>query len=146
MKCERRKYRSEDKAFLDPRHIFLDTALESIDSLERLKHSFIETVTINGRPVAIFGLLIQWRGVATAWSVTDDRIEDAPKDFHKVVLEMIEEYTRVFHIWRLQFNVVANYRQGVKWAEALGFENEGLMRKFDPKGRDYYRFARVRNV
>jgi len=25
----------------------------------------------------------------------------------------------------------------------LGFENEGLMKKFGPDGSDYYRFARV---
>lgn len=145
MKCERRKFRPEDAAALNPRPVFLETAVESIETLRQRKDSYIETVTIDGRPAAVIGLIIQWRGVATVWSVTSDELRKAPKEFHALALEMAEEYARVFSIWRMQCNVVANYREGVRWIEAMGFVNEGVMKKFDPLKRDYYRFARVFN-
>lgn len=146
MKVERRKYHADDRWHFEPRAIFLDTALESLETLARFRDSYMETILIDGKPAAIIGLVLQWRGCATAWSVTSDELKKAPKEFHALVLEMLEEYSRIFKIWRIQFNVVANYREGVRWAEGLGFVNEGTMKKFDPMGRDYYRFARIFNV
>ncbi len=120
--------------------------METIETLERREHSYIETITFDGKPVAIIGMVIAWRGCGTVWSVTSDGLEDAPEKFNALVLEMIEEYTRVFKLWRLQFNVLANFRLGIRWAKQIGFSSEGLMQKFDPEGRDYYRFARIFNV
>jgi RimJ/RimL family protein N-acetyltransferase len=44
---------------------------------------------------------------------------------------------------RIQASVHANDKQAIRYVEWLGFENEGLMKKFGPDGSDYYRFARV---
>ena len=46
-------------------------------------------------------------------------------------------------LWRIQASVHTTDEQSIKFAEWMGFENEGLMKKFGPDGADYYRFARV---
>jgi RimJ/RimL family protein N-acetyltransferase len=44
---------------------------------------------------------------------------------------------------RIQASVHTNDQQAIRYVEWLGFENEGLMKKYGPDGSDYYRFARV---
>lgn len=143
MRLERRKYHPDDLECFKPQPIFLDGCLASVPSLDRRDGSFIETLTLDGHPVAFIGMLIHWKGVASAWTISASDVKLCPKTFHKLVLEMLEEYTRIFQITRLQFNVRAKFRGGCRWAEALGFSKEGRMRKYDPEGNDYFRYARV---
>jgi RimJ/RimL family protein N-acetyltransferase len=46
-------------------------------------------------------------------------------------------------VQRVQASVHAEDGQAVRFARWLGFENEGLMKKYGPDGSDYYRMARV---
>lgn len=142
MKLERRKYQAEDSKVIVPRPIFLESALASIEGLVDRDGSFVETILADGVPICICGMVIQWRGVATFWTVSSKEIKVYPKAFHALILEMLEEYTRIFKIWRAQFNVRCEYTEGQKWASALGFTQEGRMYKFDPEKRDYFRYVR----
>ena len=44
---------------------------------------------------------------------------------------------------RIQIEVKTDYRMGCRWAEALGFKREGLMRRWMPDGSDAYLYGRV---
>ena len=44
---------------------------------------------------------------------------------------------------RVQASVHAEDHQAVRFARWMGFENEGLMKKYGPDGSDYYRMARI---
>ena len=44
---------------------------------------------------------------------------------------------------RIQAAVRADWPEAQRFAEFLGLENEGLMRKYGPDGSDYFRFAKV---
>lgn len=143
MKLARRKYHPQDSLEIRPQPIFLENALASIEGLDAREGSFIETITADGKVIAILGLVVVWRGVASVWTVSSNEIKLYPKDFHVTVLAMIEEYARILKLWRLQFNVRATFKPGQRWAEALGFEREGRMKKYDPKGEDYFRYARI---
>ena len=46
-------------------------------------------------------------------------------------------------IWRLQTAVKSNFKTGLRFAEFLGFKNEGLMKAYGPDKTDYYRMARI---
>lgn len=145
MKCEAINFHPDHIRGFPMRPIFLEGALESIETVARAKDSFVATITFDGKPVAFIGMKLIWRGVGHVWSVTSDEITKAPAAFHKIVLEKLEEYQRIFMLWRVQMFVRAKYKPGIRWAESLGFKNEGLMAKFDPEGHDYFRFAKVKD-
>ncbi len=45
---------------------------------------------------------------------------------------------------RVEAYVDPEFPQAIKWAEMLGFEREGLMKRFTPSGQDQYLYARTR--
>jgi len=47
------------------------------------------------------------------------------------------------NIWRLQTAVKANFKLGIRFAEWLGLQQEGLMKQYGPDGTDYYRMAKL---
>ena len=57
------------------------------------------------------------------------------KDFAKVA--------RQHNITRVQTAIRKDFPHGQKFAEWLGLENEGLMKKYGFDGSDQYRYARV---
>ena len=44
---------------------------------------------------------------------------------------------------RLEINIQATWKKGLKWANKLGFEEEGIMRQWDQHRNDYVRFVRI---
>ena len=44
---------------------------------------------------------------------------------------------------RLQAVVFKGYKEGMRFAEFFGFENEGLMKCYGFDGSDQYRYARI---
>lgn len=145
MTCKRERFKIAHSDGFPSRPIFLEGALEFLETIAQRKDSFIETIMVDNEPAAIIGLIVQWRGCATVWSITSDRVGKAKKNFHKHTLEAIKDYSRILSLHRLQMNVRADYPKGIEWAESLGFVNEGKMLKFDPEGKDYFRFAKVIN-
>lgn len=45
---------------------------------------------------------------------------------------------------RIQAHVDPNFAPAVRWVELLGFQYEGLLRRFSPDGRDMAMYSRVR--
>ena len=41
-------------------------------------------------------------------------------------------------------NVKADWMEAIRFAEFLGFEKEGLMKKFGPEGSDYLVMGRIK--
>jgi RimJ/RimL family protein N-acetyltransferase len=60
--------------------------------------------------------------------------------YSSLLLDHVQEDT---DLQRIQASVHTRDKQAIRYVEWLGFENEGLMKKFGPDGSDYYRFARV---
>jgi hypothetical protein len=44
---------------------------------------------------------------------------------------------------RIEATISANYPEGCRWAEALGFAREALMRGFGEAGKDFWLYARI---
>lgn len=96
------------------------------------------SVFVGGRVVACGGLCAQWEGRAVAWAIIS---EGAPlvavtrSAIHVLGLPGIPRRVECF--------VDVSFQEGIRWAEMLGFQREGLMRAFSPDGRDHLLFARV---
>lgn len=93
--------------------------------------------------IAIIGGFPFVPGVIHFWALLSESVKKYPIDFHKNCLKVIAWYEKTEKPRRTQFEVRATYAKGCKWAESLGMEREGLMRKWGPDGSDYYLYARV---
>jgi hypothetical protein len=72
----------------------------------------------------------------------------ASKDFEKYYITITRAIKRFFYMvdpfyQRLQMNVRTDFKAASKYAEYLGFEREGTMRKLDLDGNDFYLYGRV---
>lgn len=102
------------------------------------------TALVHGRPVAVFGYIGYWKGVAEFWSMFDDRARHYPKAMTSIAKQFlyIAEIAEGLH--RLQITVKSDDQRAYRWAKALGFQEEGLMLRFLPDGSDAYMMARIR--
>lgn len=93
-------------------------------------------------PAAIIGWHFITPGVLLAWGLFSERIRRQPLSFHKMVLKLIE-FSKTQNVHRIQISVLCGFTEGWKWAEALGFKCEGIMKKYGNDQADYWLFART---
>jgi RimJ/RimL family protein N-acetyltransferase len=56
---------------------------------------------------------------------------------------MFDYLQEEFDYQRIQASIAVTDKTAKRFAEWLGFQNEGVMKKYGPDGTDYYRYARV---
>lgn len=95
----------------------------------------------DGRIVGCGGLVVLWNGVGEGWGVPADIIKDYGKEVYEASLNFIAEQRNVFH--RIQATVVCGFEIGEKYLTALGFEYEGILRKYGADGKDHKMFSIV---
>ena len=92
--------------------------------------------------IAILGGVMILEGVMLVWALVSDKIRKYPVEFHKTVKGLID-YQMDRGVRRMQLTVKSSYEMGARWAEALGFQREGTMRKYHPDGSDSFLYART---
>lgn len=92
-----------------------------------------------GRLVGAAGMVTNWRGCMVAWALLMPDVD------MRTMVKATKEVQRFLAGWtcRVETWVDASRPDHVMWAEKLGFEKEGLMRKFLPDGGDAWLYARV---
>ena len=128
---------------IDPKQCFIG----DLDMIDRCiiasKAGFSHTVVLDDEVIAIIGGHLIFKGVMEVWTIISDKIRLVARSFHKKVLELIKLYSKLLKLVRMQMTVRFGYPTNYKWAEALGFKKEALMRSWGPDGDDYYLFARL---
>ena len=98
-----------------------------------------------GHCVGAYGLIEMWSGTARIWALFS---ESLLKD-HATVLALHAKRDlkrgEQFGFHRLEATTGADHATGVEFLEWLGFEREGLMRRYTPSREDTYLYARVRD-
>jgi hypothetical protein len=102
------------------------------------------TVLVDDEILAIGGMMPIFTGVAELWSLTGEAVTIYPLTFHKSILKILDYWQNLYNLHRIQCKVVAGHDTSRKWVTRMGFEEEGLMRKYDAHGRDFYLYARVK--
>jgi len=98
-----------------------------------------------GRCIGAYGLLEMWPGSARVWALFSEALIAQ----HPVLLglhvkrDLERTWQDGFH--RIEATCDVDYEAGVRFLERLGFEREGLMRRYSPGGQDNYLYARVRD-
>ena len=98
---------------------------------------------VDGRIVASAGLIPLWAGVAEAWMMGGDVIGRHQVKVARQIRTMFDDVMKQRGLYRAQANIHHRFDKAIRLAEWLGFENEGLMRRFGVEGDDYFRYARV---
>jgi hypothetical protein len=98
---------------------------------------------VDGRIVASAGLVPLWKGVAEAWMLGSDDVGRHRIKVARQLRVMLDEVMWHRGIYRAQANIHHKFEKAIRLAEWLGFENEGLMRRFGIEGADYIRYAKV---
>lgn len=128
----------------DPQHLE-QLAVREGQSFE--KPSVIQgdavTFLFEEKPIAIFGGYQILLGVLQLWGLVSDDVAKCPKSFHKSSKEFLSFVIEKQGIRRVQISVRHGNTQAWRWATALGFRCEGIMRKYGPDSEDYYLFARI---
>ncbi len=101
------------------------------------------TVFNNGRVISIVGLIPLNAGVAEVWTVPSERIKEVPLGYTRYVKALISAYSTFMNLHRLQMSVEEGFEMGLRWAKLLGFEVEGLMKKYGPDQKNHLLMGRA---
>ena len=105
---------------------------------------FSVTLLIDDDPVVCSGIIKLWDGVGEGWFLSTDEVSKSSMVIARATKEVLLEEISAGNYWRLQINVRADWKQALRFAQFLGFEEEGLMHKFGPDQKDYLRMAIVK--
>ena len=101
------------------------------------------TMTVDGEIAVCAGLVLLGWNRAEAWtllsSVFTKHYRTCFREIKKRLSLLIEES----FIRRVQATAVPHYEEGIRFLEHLGFEQEGLLRKYGPNGEDLIMFGRI---
>tara|TARA_R100000808_G_scaffold19385_1_gene42091 strand:- start:7075 stop:7497 length:423 start_codon:yes stop_codon:yes gene_type:complete len=84
-----------------------------------------------------------WQGVGEAWLLLGKEAFARPKTVARHTVYMFAHMQEEYKYQRIQASISVKDVKAKRFAEWLGFENEGIMKKYGPDGSDYYRYARV---
>lgn len=103
------------------------------------------TVLLEGKPALSFGTIQLWPNVYELWMIGDQvSVKKKPKTLTKYAARAVKIVEFMLQPQRLQLVVRRDNFSACKWARAIGFEEEGTVRKYTPDGRDCVFYARIR--
>jgi len=96
-----------------------------------------------GRIVCSAGIFDVWKGVGEAWLVGSSILNERGIALTRILARRFKVIIKTKKYQRIQCVVHNEWTISQKFVELLGFENEGLMRKYGPEGWDYIRYALI---
>jgi hypothetical protein len=96
--------------------------------------------THQGVVLAMGGVMPFWQGRVFGWMLMGDNLGRRMAVVHRYVSRFLDEQDAD----RIETVVLDGFDAGHRWAQMLGFEWEGLMKKWGADGCDYHLYARVR--
>ena len=101
------------------------------------------TAVENGYLIASSGVQPLWNGVGEGWFVASSKMPQKKLTIIRMIKDNFDGIINDNSLFRVQAGVRSDWPTAKRFAEFLGFEHEGIMRKYGPDGQDYYRMARV---
>ena len=101
------------------------------------------TLEDSGTVMAVGGVHVMWFGAGEAWVLVSPECLDIPASFARYAKRQFNSILQDTGLRRVQASIHVDDDRAYRFAEWLGFENEGVMRKYGVEGDDYYRMARV---
>lgn len=102
------------------------------------------TAFLHTKPVAIFGFVSIWSGVAETWLMPDENVRTIPVTLTRIGIKVMDIAMISMGLHRIQLTVRTTDKRAEKWALAIGFRTEAVMRNYGPDGVDYLLMARTK--
>ena len=137
-------YRPFEKS--DVIQIPLDYELDGESRVAMVSHKDIVGYTLlwNDEVIAVGGVHMMWFGVGEGWLLVSPEAMKRPIALARYTKRLLHDIMSETQVRRVQASVHVDDNRAYLFAEWLGFENEGIMRKFGVEGDDYTRLARVK--
>jgi hypothetical protein len=119
-----------------------DHIAKSIESLVTAGNP-IKTLLYAEMAIAIVGIFRVNDGTGEAIAIVSPDVKNYVFQFHRACIKILEDLTKSMKLNRVQCTVKKDFMKGLKWARALGFETEGLLKKYGPEGSDYFMLSRL---
>lgn len=101
--------------------------------------------TDDGAIIACAGVVCaHWRGFGEYWLVPSVHVQKYMKTVYKTAKAFIDDTIDKLGLYRVQATIKEDDQVSIRWIEHLGFEREGLMRKFGPNKENQFLYARVK--
>ena len=100
------------------------------------------TALLDGKVACCFGFQLLWPGVAEAWMLTSNQINTKAVSLTRSAGRYFDHIATKQVLKRLQITVNAQHDLAMRWAVALRFTQEGIMRNYGADGSDHVMFAR----
>ena len=101
------------------------------------------TGIVNDNPIFAAGMKIIWGQVAEGWVIATSEMWKHPLGVAKAIKKDFARVAKENNITRVQSAIRKDFSEGQRFAEWLGLEKEGLMRKWGFDGSDQYMYARL---
>lgn len=96
---------------------------------------------VDGKIIGAAGIHPLHPGVGRAWALLSMEVRKAAFFLHRAVKRRLPGLIEVGSFHRVELVVRRHFPDGYFWAERLGFQDEGLLKKYGPDGSDYHIFA-----
>ena len=113
------------------------------DSKNLVEQNLAFTGLVNNNPIFAAGMKIIWGQVAEGWVIATNEMWKYTIGVAKAIKKDFANVARQHNIKRVQTAIRKDFKQGLRFAEWLGLENEGLMKCYGFDGSDQYRYARI---
>jgi len=93
--------------------------------------------------IFVGGIRIILPHVGEGWVICAENIGQFVRELYYYVRHILDVLTNIYDLHRVQAHVKTNWKSACHFVERLGFEKEGLLKKYI-LGEDYYIYARIR--
>lgn len=125
------------------KRVFLSVPNSAKELIAYERSGYAWTGIVGSEIIAAGGIAPIWDGVACAWLLSTPLVDKYKLFLHKTVKNAIIETAKAKNLHRIETAILVEHTVSQRWAERLGFVNEGMMHKFDSKKNDYFRYALI---
>jgi len=134
---------SADADVIEPKHFYKDDPQWRDVLRNAITHWPARTLSIDGKILAIVGLTPIYAKVGEFWAIISPDVAQKPVAFARAVKDLLESYCEAHKLVRVQIVVPRPVKEAFDFALFLGFEPEGILKKYGPLGEDYVMMGRI---
>lgn len=142
-----RNYQKGDLDNMDLLDIFCNDIGAKERAIEMAESAFALTYVIlcpDGTPMAVVGGFYKYTKVMEVWSLVDKKMLKMPKYYCHALKFLIHHQFEDLKLERMQVIMQKDAPWVNAWSKFLGFEPEGILRKYGEENVDYIMFSKVR--
>lgn len=133
-----------DAAALNPMPVFQTGTDQKPGCMHCLNNGWLYALEDqDGNLCGVLGGYLYWRGVASIGALFTPHLTKYRVAAIRTVDKLIVETFKGLDLHRMEMAVKADYKTGHRWAKALGFEPEGLMKMYGPDMTDHVMYGRT---